>query len=59
MTLYCHLSRIDVRPGDAVTTTTRLGLVGATGRATGAHLHFATMLNRAWVDPALFLAPPR
>jgi murein DD-endopeptidase MepM/ murein hydrolase activator NlpD len=56
LTMVCHLSRIDVQVGDALRTGQPLGAVGATGRVTGPHLHWGVMLNRAMVDPALFLA---
>lgn len=49
--LLAHLSRIDVREGDAVASGAPIGLVGATGRVTGPHLHWAVRLNGARVDP--------
>ena len=54
--MLAHLSRIDVQPGDAVTAGQRIGLVGATGRITGPHLHWAVRINNARVDPLSLLA---
>jgi murein DD-endopeptidase MepM/ murein hydrolase activator NlpD len=55
ISLYAHLSRIDVKPGDALRRGDVLGAVGQTGRVTGAHLHFAVMANGVLVDPVYFL----
>ncbi len=55
ITMVCHLSKIGVDEGQTVSTGDFLGAVGATGRVTGAHLHFGTYLNGTAVDPALLL----
>jgi murein DD-endopeptidase MepM/ murein hydrolase activator NlpD len=50
-TMYAHLSRIDVRVGVWIGEGVRVGVVGATGDATGPHLHFEVRVRGAAVDP--------
>ena len=55
ISMFCHLSAIDVTPGQQIARGQVLGKVGATGRVTGAHLHWNVSLNDARVDPAIFI----
>lgn len=55
ISMFCHLSQIGVKVGDELARGAVLGKVGATGRATGAHLHWNVSLNDARVDPAIFI----
>lgn len=50
-TLYAHLSRINVRKGQNVSQGQNIGAVGATGWATGPHLHFEFRINGVYRDP--------
>jgi murein DD-endopeptidase MepM/ murein hydrolase activator NlpD len=66
-TLYFHMDRIGVRQGAQVRRGERIGLLGATGRATGPHLHWSAKVSGLYVDPESLLeidfaagtAPPR
>ena len=58
MTIYMHLSKIQVTPGETVTQGQQIGLSGATGLVTGPHLHVAVRWQGAYLDPAqLWLLP--
>jgi len=52
LTLYMHLSELKVKAGDYVEHGQQIGLSGATGRATGAHLHIAVRWQGTYLDPA-------
>lgn len=55
ISMFCHMSKIDVKAGDTVARGGVVGKVGATGRATGPHMHWNVSLNDARVDPAIFI----
>lgn len=55
---YGHLSRILVGPGQRVAQSDLVGLVGATGLATGPHLHYGITRNGGWADPMRISSPP-
>lgn len=52
LTIYMHLSHLSVKEGDKVQKGQEIGLSGATGRATGPHLHVAVRWQDAYLDPA-------
>jgi len=57
--VFAHLSALHVKLGDVATPETIVGLVGATGRVTGPHLHWSVRLNGARVDPLSLIAATR
>jgi murein DD-endopeptidase MepM/ murein hydrolase activator NlpD len=56
-TMYAHLSTVEVKVGEWVAGGTVLGRVGATGDATGPHLHFEVRVGGAAIDPLRALVP--
>lgn len=57
-TRYAHLSRLGVRGGMQVNTGDTIGLMGASGRATGSHLHFEVRVHGRATDPLDWLGHP-
>ncbi|MHC8345883.1 peptidoglycan DD-metalloendopeptidase family protein [Pseudomonas sp. RT6P73] len=55
ISMFCHMSKIDVKVGQQLARGGVVGKVGATGRATGPHMHWNVSLNDARVDPAIFI----
>jgi murein DD-endopeptidase MepM/ murein hydrolase activator NlpD len=55
--VYAHLSELDVKVGEAVRQGQMIGKVGATGRATGPHLHWGVYWLDHALDPALLVGP--
>jgi murein DD-endopeptidase MepM/ murein hydrolase activator NlpD len=58
LTLYLHLSEFKVKEGDVVKRGQLIGLSGATGRATGPHLHIAVRWQGTYLNPAVLLGLP-
>ncbi|MGL5293814.1 MAG: peptidoglycan DD-metalloendopeptidase family protein [Aeromonas sp.] len=55
ISMFCHMSKIDVKLGQSLPRGGIVGRVGSTGRATGPHMHWNVSLNATRVDPAIFI----
>lgn len=58
-TRYAHLSHVEVREGDHVAMSARIGKSGSTGRSTGPHLHYEIRRNGDAIDPMQYLKAAR
>lgn len=58
VTVYCHLSSIDVSAGQVIRRGTHIGGVGSTGRSTGSHLHYEVHVDGVPRDPAQYILSP-
>jgi murein DD-endopeptidase MepM/ murein hydrolase activator NlpD len=58
LTVYGHLSQINVSACEGVSAGTGIGLAGSTGNSTGPHLHFEIRQNGSAVDPWYLLPAP-
>jgi murein DD-endopeptidase MepM/ murein hydrolase activator NlpD len=56
LTLYMHLSKIEVKEGEHVSGGQKIGVSGGTGRATGPHLHVAVRWEGVYLNPATLLS---
>ncbi|MGH7686752.1 MAG: M23 family metallopeptidase, partial [Candidatus Dormibacteria bacterium] len=56
ITLYGHLDRLEVNPGEVVSTGQEIGLLGSTGWSTGPHVHFEIRKNGVYTDPYPYIA---
>jgi murein DD-endopeptidase MepM/ murein hydrolase activator NlpD len=57
-TRYGHLSRFQAKPGQSIKRGDVIGYVGATGRTTGAHLHYEILANGTLINPLQLLTQP-
>lgn len=55
MSVFLHMSKIDVQPGQMIKQGQQLGEVGMTGRATGPHLHWGVKVRGVYIDPQALL----
>jgi murein DD-endopeptidase MepM/ murein hydrolase activator NlpD len=56
LTLYMHLSKIEVKEGERIRSGAKIGLSGGTGRATGPHLHIGVRWQGVYLNPATLLS---
>lgn len=55
ITRYAHMSKFNVKRGDRIKRGDLIGLVGNTGRSTGAHLHYEVIVNGVHTDPMAYI----